>query len=401
MTHPTPTDLPEALRLADLLEALQSHMGPRRPNHPDDQLAWNGYTQAAAELRRQHAALSAAAPAAPAMAYLDIGIGGYTDVGTDLTEDQLAALPKGRHMLGIIGTYGIDGFQAAPQAQQPGAAHPIAPDIAADLERSDWTPEEALRWYAAGRHYDTVPNGDGTSSARILDNGAVASNALKSLSHSYAEHKGDVALMEAEQLGAAMESVLVDGVAYQTPAPVAGEMLRLHMDLLTATRAGAQAVPSDELDRRLHLCIVRHSALLQLLMPPQFPDERVIEAARKMADDAKQGLLSLLAAPAPAAASAVELEAARWREHVGKLDALVTHCPTCCQGFTAKPEMTRDEVIFECGKTAGRGESRALRQALELAFSHLEMDALRLSHCNDAAAIDAAMAAKGQEGGAA
>ena len=87
-------------------------------------------------------------------------------------------------------------------APTPAAPHPIAPDVAADLERSDWTPEEALRWYAAGKHYDTVPNCDGTSSARILDNGAVASNALKSLSRDYAEHKGDVALMEAPAAGA-------------------------------------------------------------------------------------------------------------------------------------------------------------------------------------------------------
>jgi hypothetical protein len=90
-------------------------------------------------------------------------------------------------------------LDATPTTAQaaPAAPHPIARDVAADLERSDWTPEEALRWYAAGKHYDTVPNGDGSSSARILDNGAVASNALKSLSRDYAEHKGDVALMAA------------------------------------------------------------------------------------------------------------------------------------------------------------------------------------------------------------
>lgn len=86
--------------------------------------------------------------------------------------------------------------QPSPTPQADSAPHPIDPAIAADLERSDWTPEEALRWYAAGKHYDTVPNGDGSSSARILDNGAVASNALKSMSREYAEHKGDVALLE-------------------------------------------------------------------------------------------------------------------------------------------------------------------------------------------------------------
>ena len=62
---------------------------------------------------------------------------------------------------------------------------------------------------------------------------------------------------------------------------------------------------------------------------------------------------------APQTQPADALDAQRWRDHIGKLDALVTYCPTCCQGFTAKPEMTRDEVIFECGKTAGRSVATA------------------------------------------
>ncbi|CUJ52980.1 Uncharacterised protein [Achromobacter xylosoxidans] len=48
-----------------------------------------------------------------AVAYLDLGAGGYMDVGTDLTDKQLAALPKGRHMLAIIGTHGVDGYTPA------------------------------------------------------------------------------------------------------------------------------------------------------------------------------------------------------------------------------------------------------------------------------------------------
>lgn len=56
------------------------------------------------------------------VAYLDLGVGGYMDVGTDLTDEQLAALPKGRHMLGIIGTYGVDGYTATPVAAQVPAA---------------------------------------------------------------------------------------------------------------------------------------------------------------------------------------------------------------------------------------------------------------------------------------
>src|SRR5690606_33338697 len=58
-------------------------------------------------------------PAEP-VAYLDLGVGGYMDVGTALTDEQLAALPKGRHMLGIIGTYGVNGYrEAAPQPAEP------------------------------------------------------------------------------------------------------------------------------------------------------------------------------------------------------------------------------------------------------------------------------------------
>lgn len=62
----------------------------------------------------------AAAPAqrvpAEAVGYLDIGAGGYIDIGSDLTDAQLSAMPKGRHMLGIIGTYGVDGY-TRPQTE--------------------------------------------------------------------------------------------------------------------------------------------------------------------------------------------------------------------------------------------------------------------------------------------
>ncbi|HEL7614962.1 TPA: hypothetical protein UM344_003933, partial [Stenotrophomonas maltophilia] len=59
------------------------------------------------------------------VAYLDLGEGGYMDVGTDLSDEELAALPKGRHMLGIIGTYGVDGYKPA-QAVDLGAVRKCA-----------------------------------------------------------------------------------------------------------------------------------------------------------------------------------------------------------------------------------------------------------------------------------
>ena len=54
-----------------------------------------------------------------AVAYLDIGAGGYLDLGSELPIEQLMGLPKGRHALAIIGTYGIDGYVAAPVAAAP------------------------------------------------------------------------------------------------------------------------------------------------------------------------------------------------------------------------------------------------------------------------------------------
>ena len=52
------------------------------------------------------------------VAYLDLGAGGYLDIGTDLSDEQLSKLPKGRHMLVIGGTYGVDGYAAAPGEMQ-------------------------------------------------------------------------------------------------------------------------------------------------------------------------------------------------------------------------------------------------------------------------------------------
>ena len=71
---------------------------------------------------------AAVAGPSEAVAYLDVGAGGYLDLGTDLTDEALSRLPKGRHALVIAGTYGIDGYTAVstPQpapAQQPECYH--------------------------------------------------------------------------------------------------------------------------------------------------------------------------------------------------------------------------------------------------------------------------------------
>lgn len=73
--------------------------------------------------------------------------------------------------------------------------HPIPKHIVDDLERVDWTPKEALRFYADGKHFDVV-NG----ATRIIDTGAIASNALKHADIDYATMKGDVALLDVQEL---------------------------------------------------------------------------------------------------------------------------------------------------------------------------------------------------------
>lgn len=69
--------------------------------------------ETAALLRKAATAVAARQPVGEPVAYLDLGAGGYMDVGTDLSDEALAELPKGRHMLGIIGTYGVDGYKPA------------------------------------------------------------------------------------------------------------------------------------------------------------------------------------------------------------------------------------------------------------------------------------------------
>lgn len=93
---------------------------------------------------------------------------------------------------------------AMPPKDLPAAGsadQPYPDGIADDLERSDWTPIEALQWYAAGKHFDVVGG-----RTRIIDTGAVASNALKHASLAYLELKGDAELSELRAALSAQQS---------------------------------------------------------------------------------------------------------------------------------------------------------------------------------------------------
>ncbi|AWM87360.1 hypothetical protein [Microvirga sp. 17 mud 1-3] len=124
------------------------HGQPAASPEPDDMPPLDDRaTYPASRIRRlirEDRARRAAPVAQEPVAYLDLGAGGYIDVGTDLTDEQLAALPKGRHMLAIIGTYGVDGYVAAPVAAQPSAQD------REDAERYRWLRRHDSRRHATG-----------------------------------------------------------------------------------------------------------------------------------------------------------------------------------------------------------------------------------------------------------
>lgn len=91
----------------------------------------------------------------------------------------------------VAGRVHMKALAAPAQAEQQGDGGEIADDIRRDLERSEWTPEEALRWYAAGKHFDVV-----SGRTRILDTGAIASAALKRSNAQYHAMKGADASFE-------------------------------------------------------------------------------------------------------------------------------------------------------------------------------------------------------------
>lgn len=81
--------------------------------------------------------------------------------------------------------------QQEAQGAQAVDETPIPEYFQEACDKFDWTPEEALRFYAEGKHFDTD-----RGRTRILDTGAIASNALKHASLAYLEMKGDAELSE-------------------------------------------------------------------------------------------------------------------------------------------------------------------------------------------------------------
>ena len=94
-------------------------------------------------------------PEGDVVAYLDVGANGYLDLGSELSEDALQQLPKGRHALVIAGTYGIDGYVAAPQ---PSTTAQSADSVREDAARYRWLREgndakHGAAWHVAVNLY--------------------------------------------------------------------------------------------------------------------------------------------------------------------------------------------------------------------------------------------------------
>lgn len=69
--------------------------------------------------------------------------------------------------------------------EAPSTEPSIPQNFVEACDKFDWTPEEALRFYADGKHFDTAHG-----RTRILCTGAIASHALKGMGESYAQMKG-------------------------------------------------------------------------------------------------------------------------------------------------------------------------------------------------------------------
>lgn len=214
-----------------------------------------------------------------------------------------------------------------------------------------------------------------------------------------------VLLSEAIPVGSLQDhDVVVDAATQAAPTSSASVEItdeQMHQGLAAAfahPRAAApDAVFKAGVDFGVSVALLQTAPTTQATPQPAVQQEPVAIVTRfhdlggeiDWTSRAKAPVGAKLYLAAPVAQGDAE-DAARWRAHVGKLDALVAYCPTCCQGVTAGADMPRDEVIFQCGRAQRSAEVKRLREALDTAIGHIDMDALRVSHCNDAALIDAA-----------
>ena len=111
---------------------------------------------------------SVTAPVNEAVAYLDIGAGGYIDLGTDLSEEALSRLPKGRHVLVIAGTYGIDGYTPTPPTQ---AADSVLEDAARWTTEQEHAIRQGHEIAASDGYFEARPQIDSNDRRKVFQAG--------------------------------------------------------------------------------------------------------------------------------------------------------------------------------------------------------------------------------------
>ena len=127
LTHAQRNEVVAAVRYA----VRGATMCGKEPDFDPDALVQNAvYALCGPFGRTALAAPATQQPEGDVVAYLDVGANGYLDLGSELSEDALQQLPKGRHALVIAGTYGIDGYVAAPQPSTTAQADSVQEDAA-------------------------------------------------------------------------------------------------------------------------------------------------------------------------------------------------------------------------------------------------------------------------------
>lgn len=117
---------------------------------------------------------------------------------------------------------------------EPSAPAPMPAYMEAACDKFDWAPEEALRFYAEGKHFDVV-----AGRTRILCTGAIASHALKGIGGEYADMKGIEPSAPVDEVNFDLETMkaAVQGPMTRMPDGISREEFRAHMNA-SALRCG-------------------------------------------------------------------------------------------------------------------------------------------------------------------
>lgn len=241
--HFTPSERQQLARLAKVQRVGRSESGKPLLECVVVEADWPEYEPT---WRAIEARVTGVQPSPNAVAYLDLGVGGYMDIGTDLTDEELAALPKGRHMLGVIGTYGVDGYvpaQLAPSDEYVGwyCAH-----CERGVDASEVTYHEQHQVCGRVITDDRPPRASGSvpEGASFVDTSQLESAVSTEIVHSYPPPSGWLRAID-EALVVAHLGVANTSDTYEQAKAKLDSLIGFHVDAATdpAVNGGWQLVP--------------------------------------------------------------------------------------------------------------------------------------------------------------